>query len=147
VMIGNGGLFEPAVKCLREARLGEVSWLPGSRDDIPEQLQSMDIFVLCSLREGISNTVLEAMASGLPVIASRTGGNPELIADGINGMLVPPGDRSALASAIGIYLRDPDRRMSHGKESRRRAVDLFSIDSMVDKYRHLYESALGVQTV
>lgn len=145
VMIGDGELYEPALTRLREAGLDGAAWLPGSRDDIPEQLRSMDIFVLGSLREGISNTVLEAMASGLPVVASRTGGNPELIVDGINGMLVPPGDRSALASAIAAYLRDPRIRDSHGRESRVRAESRFSVKTMVENYRRLYESAQGLQ--
>ena len=145
VMIGDGELHEQAVNQLRHAGMEGLALLPGSRDDIPEQLRMMDVFVLGSLREGISNTVLEAMASGLPVIASDTGGNPELIEDGINGALVEPGDRDALAEAIAAYLRDPERRTRHGRASRDRVVSLFSIQTMVDNYRQLYESALGMQ--
>jgi sugar transferase (PEP-CTERM/EpsH1 system associated) len=145
VMIGDGELYEPALQRLREAGLEEAAWLPGSRDDIPELLRSMDVFVLGSLREGISNTVLEAMASGLPVIASKTGGNPELVEEGVSGILVPPGDRNALASAICTYLQEPEIRESHGRESRHRAVALFSINTMVDNYRRLYERALGLR--
>jgi sugar transferase (PEP-CTERM/EpsH1 system associated) len=145
VMIGDGELHEQAVARLRQAGREQASWLPGSRDDIPEQLRAMDVFVLGSLREGISNTVLEAMASGLPVIASDTGGNRELIEDGVNGALVRPGDRDALARAISTYLREPDRRVRHGRASRDRAVSLFSIQTMVNYYRQLYQSALGTQ--
>jgi glycosyltransferase involved in cell wall biosynthesis len=145
VMIGDGELHEQAVARLRQAGRDQASWLPGSRDDIPEQLRAMDVFVLGSLREGISNTVLEAMASGLPVIASDTGGNRELIEDGVNGALVRPGDRDALARAISTYLREPDLRVRHGRASRDRAVSLFSIQTMVDYYRQLYQSALGTQ--
>jgi sugar transferase (PEP-CTERM/EpsH1 system associated) len=145
VMIGDGELHEQAVTRLREGGLEQAVWLPGSRDDVAEQLRLMDIFVLGSLREGISNTVLEAMASGLPVVASDTGGNPELVEDGVNGALVAPGDRAALANAITQYVRDPDRRIRHGRASRDRVVSLFSIKTMVDNYRLLYESARGMQ--
>ena len=145
LMIGDGELHADAVARLRDAGLLEVSSLPGSRDDIPEQLRLMDVFVLGSLREGISNTVLEAMSSGLPVIASDTGGNPELIEDEVNGTLVPPGDRDALARAITAYIQDPDRRARHGKASRDRVISLFSITTMVNSYRQLYQSALGNQ--
>ncbi len=145
LMIGGGELHENAVASLRDAGLLHVSSLPGSRDDIPQQLRSMDIFVLGSLREGISNTVLEAMASGLPVIASDTGGNPELIEDEVNGVLVPPGDRAALAAAVTQYIRDPDRRARHGSASRDRVVSLFSIATMVDRYRQLYQGLLVSQ--
>ena len=119
--------------------------MPGSRDDVPEQLRKMDVFVLVSLREGISNTILEAMASGLPVIASDTGGNPELIEEGTNGQLVPPGDTQGLAEAIRGYVADPERRVRHGLASRDRVISLFSIERMIDNYRALYLNALGMQ--
>ena len=143
-MIGDGELHQQAIAMLRDAGLAEAAWLPGSRDDIPELLQSMDIFVLGSLREGISNTVLEAMATGLPVIASDTGGNGELIAAGVNGALVPPGDSQALADALDVYLKDPERRRQHGRASRDRAVSRFSLETMVENYRMLYQSAYQV---
>jgi glycosyltransferase involved in cell wall biosynthesis len=144
-MIGDGELLGSAKARLRESRMDEVACLPGSCDDIPDQLRNMDVFVLGSLREGISNTILEAMASGLPVIASDTGGNPELIEAGANGELVPPGDRRALAQAIRDYLQDPERRARHGLGSRDRVMSFFSIERMVDNYRALYLNALGMQ--
>jgi sugar transferase (PEP-CTERM/EpsH1 system associated) len=140
-MIGDGELYECAVTRLREANLEPLAWLPGSRDDIPRLLRTMDIFVLGSLKEGISNTILEAMASGLPVVACDTGGNGELIEDGVNGVLVPPNDSGALANAIAGYLEDPERRRRHASASRDRVVSRFSITVMVDNYRSLYESA------
>ncbi len=143
LMIGDGELHEDAVTSLRDAGLLHVSSLPGSRDDIPQQLRTMDIFVLGSLREGISNTLLEAMASGLPVIACDTGGNSELIENDFNGVLVSPGNRAELAYAIAEYLRNPDLRVRHGTASRDRVVSLFSITSMVNNYRLLYEELLG----
>jgi sugar transferase (PEP-CTERM/EpsH1 system associated) len=144
-MIGDGELHGAAVQKLQDAGLEAEAWLPGSRDDIPDQLRDMDIFVLGSLREGISNTVLEAMSSGLPVIASNTGGNPELIEDGKTGALVTPGDRQALADAIAAYVADPDRRIRHGRAARERVLSLFSIRTMVSAYELLYMRALGLR--
>ena len=144
VMIGDGELHEAAVHKLEKAGLGEHAWLPGSRDDIAEQMRSMNLFVLGSLREGISNTILEAMASGLPVIAGDTGGNPELVEDGVNGTLVPTGDWKSLANAICDYCQDEDMRTRHGLASRDRVLSLFSIEMMVRNYRRLYENALGL---
>jgi len=143
IVIGDGELHQQAIQRLAEAGLEDSSWLPGSREDIPQQLRLMDIFVLGSLREGISNTILEAMACGLPIVASDTGGNRELIEDGVNGRLVPPGDQKALANAIRGYVQDAERRMRHGSASRDRVLSLFSINTMVDKYQALYNCALG----
>jgi glycosyltransferase involved in cell wall biosynthesis len=98
----------------------------------------MDLFVLPSIAEGISNTILEAMATGLPVIATRVGGNPELVEDGITGALVPARDRAALAGVLAAYLRDPGRRAAHGAAGRRRATDRFDLGRMATEYRQLY---------
>ena len=80
------------------------------------------------------------MASGLPVVATRTGGNPELVEDGVTGRLVPVGDRSALAGALAGYLADPHLRQLHGKVGRQRAIDEFSLDRMASRYRELYRA-------
>jgi sugar transferase (PEP-CTERM/EpsH1 system associated) len=141
VMIGDGELHAAATARIDQAGASAVAWLPGSRDDIPEQLRAMDVFVLGSLREGISNTVLEAMASGLPVVATATGGNLELVSPDA-GALVPPGDRSALAAAIAAYAGDADLRARHGRKARERAVSQYSIAAMVASYRKLYRGAL-----
>ena len=89
VMVGDGELRQPTIKLLAAAGLDAISWLPGAREDAAEYLRALDIFVLPSLAEGISNTILEAMASGLPVIATDVGGNSELVIDGETGHLVP----------------------------------------------------------
>jgi sugar transferase (PEP-CTERM/EpsH1 system associated) len=141
VLVGEG----PAAGALRDRAErpdldGRVHFL-GRRDDIPLVLRGLDVFALPSLNEGISNTVLEAMASGLPIVATRTGGNPELIEDGVTGRLVPVGDAAALAQALGTYARDPLLRTLHGKAARERAVEEFGLDRMVDRYRRLYLEA------
>lgn len=138
VMIGDGELRAAALARLDEAGCAGAAWLPGSRDDVAALMRDVDIFVLGSLREGISNTVLEAMASGLPVIATETGGNPELVQAGETGLLVPPASPAALADAIEKYALDADLRLRHGKLARERAVTEFSIAAMLARYRELY---------
>ena len=145
VMIGDGDLLESARSRLREAGLNKISWLPGSRDDIPEILRSLDLFVLGSMREGISNTILEAMATGLPVIATRTGGNVELVTPGETGELVAAQDPTALARGIGIYVRDGTLRLYHGRAARERVESRFSLGGMIDNYRAVYEGALTLR--
>ena len=139
--VGDGALRSAALERLDAAGLADRALLPGSRDDIPALLACMDMFVLASQREGISNTLLEAMASGLPTIATATGGNLELVADRETGMLVPVGDSRALADAILHYLDDPEMRLAHARQARRRAENLFSLDNMVTRYAELYDSA------
>ena len=129
---------------LDAAGLRDRAWLPGERDDIPEILRGLDCFVLPSLAEGISNTILEAMASGLPIVATRVGGNAELVEDGLTGRLVPAanpdvdggGDRRATSRT-----RRPRVGM-HGRP-RLAAVRNFSLDRMVAEYRSLYDGLLA----
>lgn len=127
------------------ARLGisdRVRFL-GERLDVPLVLAAMDLFVLPSIAEGMSNTLLEAMASSLPVVATRVGGNSELIEEGINGRLVPSGDPGALAAAIGSYLDDSHLRALHGKASRDRVAGSFSLERMSEAYVNLYSRLLA----
>jgi sugar transferase (PEP-CTERM/EpsH1 system associated) len=144
LMVGDGELYDAAARRLREAGLEHEAWLAGSRDDVAELLRRMDVFVLGSLREGISNTILEAMATGLPIIATATatGGSRELIVDTVTGKLVPPGDSQALADAIQAYVADAAKRERHGRKARDSARQAFSISAMVDKYLRLYTDAL-----
>lgn len=143
VMVGNGS-ERPAVEAtLRDAGLERQVWLPGSRDDVPELLAGLDVFVLPSLFEGISNTILEAMACGLPVVATRTGGNPELVVDGETGQLVPPAAPDVLADALAVYLRAPDLARRHGAAARAWVLDRFSLDAMVASYAAAYRRLLG----
>jgi sugar transferase (PEP-CTERM/EpsH1 system associated) len=139
-MAGDGPMYADALQLLRDAQMEGVAWLPGSRDDVPQILAELDVFVLGSLREGISNTVLESMASGLPVIATATGGNLELVQDGVNGHLVPPGDSAAMAQALLAYAVDPALRERHGRESRARAEREYSLRRMLSDYESLYRN-------
>jgi sugar transferase (PEP-CTERM/EpsH1 system associated) len=138
-LIGDGPLRTDALELLDSAKLAEKAWLPGERNDIPEILRSLDIFVLPSKAEGISNTILEAMASGLPVIATRVGGNPELVLDGQTGCLVEKEDVEGLSLAMRDLVADNEKRRQLGEASLRRVLAEFSIDSMVDRYRQVYD--------
>jgi sugar transferase (PEP-CTERM/EpsH1 system associated) len=110
----------------------------GVRHDVAAVLPSFDVFVLPSIAEGISNTILEAMAAGLPVIATRVGGNPELVVDGETGRLVPREDPERLAAAIAGYVVDAALRSRHGDQARRRTLEQFSLAAMRDAYARLY---------
>jgi sugar transferase (PEP-CTERM/EpsH1 system associated) len=143
VMIGDGPLRREALDVLGSAGLADHAWLPGARDDVADMLRCMDIFVLPSRAEGISNTILEAMASALPVVATRVGGNSELIAEGETGTLVPAADPVALADAIEVYLIDSALRQRRGRAGRERVEQGFSIDEMVNKYVQVYDRILG----
>ena len=142
VMIGDGALMEPVITLLDQAGVRELAWLPGERDDVSLLLQTMDVFVLSSLIEGISNTILEAMASGLPVVATNVGGNSEIVDEDVTGLLVPRGDPLSLAAAIRRYIEDPEMRQRHGALARRRAEEEFSINKMVLRYQNLYDELL-----
>ena len=115
----------------------ETSFL-GDRSDVPRILRATDAFALTSLNEGISNTILEAMASGLPVVATRVGGNPELVQHDVTGVLVEPGDDAAIAGALLEYAGNGSRAEAHGQAGRSRAVREFGIPAMVAAYENVY---------
>jgi len=138
VVVGDGPCRDELIALSASLGLAGHVHLLGERHDIPRILQALDTFVLPSIAEGISNTLLEAMASGLPVVATRVGGNPELVDDGVSGILVPPRDQEALAEAVGAYLRDPGLRALHGASARQRTVACFSLERMTSSYLALY---------
>jgi len=110
----------------------------GERGDVPRLLRAMDVFVLPSRAEGMSNTLLEAMASGLPIVATRVGGNSEIVADGVTGFLVERDRPEALAGAIREYLKKPKMRQEPGSLSRERAVRMFALEGMRAAYADVY---------
>jgi len=105
---------------------------------VPELLNAMDVFVLTSICEGMSNTVLEAMASGLPAVVTRAGGNPELVEEGRSGWLFPPRDTEALERHLLRMIDDGELRQRVGEAARARACEHFSLEGMVQRYRDLY---------
>jgi sugar transferase (PEP-CTERM/EpsH1 system associated) len=142
VIVGDGPLLPEVEQLLAAAGLRDCAWLPGGRADIPDILRGLDCFVLPSLAEGISNTILEAMACGVPVIATRVGGNPELIEDRMTGRLVPATDPDAIAAAALGYLDDPATARRHARAARTAVVQRFSLDRMVKDYLALYDELL-----
>jgi len=143
VIVGDGPVRSNLSRLGEELGLdSSLIWL-GERNDIPELLRSFDIFVQTSIFEGMSNTILEAMASSLPIIATDTGGNPEVVSNGENGILVPVGGVTELSVALQKYLSDPVLRYKHGSNSRRRAIDCFDLSLMAARYAELYENLAG----
>jgi glycosyltransferase involved in cell wall biosynthesis len=140
LMVGDGPQRGDVEAVLSEAGVRDLAWLPGERSDIPAIMRGLDCFVLPSLAEGISNTVLEAMASGVPVVATRVGGNPELVDDESTGRLVPSESDDALTAAMLRYFDDPATARRHGGAARSAVVRRFSLDRMVQDYRALYDS-------
>jgi sugar transferase (PEP-CTERM/EpsH1 system associated) len=104
---------------------------------VADLLNSLDVFVLPSISEGMSNTILEAMATGLPVVVSRAGGNPELVEEGSGG-LFDPRDVEALAGHLSRLVDNKNLRREYGRAARQRAVDKFSLSGMVQQYRNIY---------
>ncbi|WP_417067450.1 TIGR03088 family PEP-CTERM/XrtA system glycosyltransferase [Niveibacterium terrae] len=138
VLVGEGAMRTEIEETIREEGVGDAVWLAGERADVPQVMRGFDLFALPSLAEGISNTVLEAMACGLPVVATAVGGNPELVEDGVSGALVPASDTQALASALAGYASAPELRREQGRAGRRRIEAGFSLAAMVDRYEALY---------
>jgi sugar transferase (PEP-CTERM/EpsH1 system associated) len=142
VMIGDGPLRAQCLSLLEQAGVAHLAWLPGERKNINVILRGLDCFVLPSLAEGISNTILEAMASGLPVIATTVGGNADLVSHVLTGELVAAGDVHALAQSLVRLACDPALAARMGCAGRREVLARFGIDAMVTAYQRLYESQL-----
>jgi sugar transferase (PEP-CTERM/EpsH1 system associated) len=116
----------------------------GASDTVTSLMRAMDAFVLPSICEGMSNTILEAMACGVPVVATRMGGNPELVKDGRSGFLFAPRDVNQLSALLLRMIENERERLALGEGARLRAVESFSIATMVDQYRELYRN-LGLR--
>jgi L-malate glycosyltransferase len=114
----------------------------GERTDVPQLLQEVDLSVLPSLSEGFSNSLMEAMAAGLPVVATNVGGNPEIVQDGVTGILVPARDSKALGDAILAILKSPQLSRQLGNAGRERVAKHFSLESTVRQTENLYLSLI-----
>lgn len=141
-LVGDGSRREAISAYLRGRGLLPLVELAGERADVPEQMQRFSVFVLPSRAEGISNTILEAMASGLPVVATAVGGNGELVAEGETGSLVPAQDPDRMAEALLCYASDAALRQTQGAAGRRRVEHGFSLDGMVARYTAMYDQLL-----
>ena len=146
VIAGDGPLRSKVVEFARRLDIAERVTLTGFRSDIPELLRASDIFVLSSRWEGLPTVVIEAMMASLPVVATRVGGLPELVEEGVSGLLVPPGSPAALHGALARLVADPAQRQAMGKAGRDRALRLFSLSRMVRETDWLYAELLGYRS-
>ncbi|MDA1000287.1 MAG: glycosyltransferase family 4 protein [bacterium] len=137
ILVGDGELRAHCEALARELGIAENTFFPGWQNAAVRYLEAMDIFVLPSLNEGMSRAVVEAMAAGVAVIASRVGGVPELIEEERNGLLVPPADPVALAGAMERLLADRELRERMGCEGLRQTSE-YSVEKMIDRIEALY---------
>lgn len=143
VLVGDGPA-RPRLEALARAEgIDRLTIFMGERRDVSELMEGFDLFVQPSLWEGFGVTVLEAMAAGLPVVASRVGGIPEIVRDGETGSLVPPGDDLALAEACHRLLGEPELASRMGAAGRARLLESFHIDRLVEETATLYRDLLA----
>ena len=145
VIAGTGPMEDQLKAKIRELKLEPYVKMPGFVSDVPAFLAGLDIYVLSSDYEGIALALVEATASGLPVVATSVGGVPEVIVDGFNGLLVPPRQPKALAQAIVRLLVDPDLARRMGDAGRKRAEELFDAKVMAEKTVKVYEEVVALR--
>ncbi|MBI5469514.1 MAG: glycosyltransferase [Deltaproteobacteria bacterium] len=140
LIIGDGPLRGELTELVSRLGLEKNIRLLGTRGDVERLLSIFDVFVLSSLSEGLPLTLLEAMASGRPIIATGVGGIPEVIENGVDGIIVPPGNTESLAKAITGLLNDRDRALKMGVMAKRKFDLRFSLDGMIRRYEEIYAS-------
>jgi glycosyltransferase involved in cell wall biosynthesis len=138
LIVGDGPTRKRIEDLVRDRKIGDRVKLLGFRDDVPDLLRISDCFVLSSRSEGLSYSIVEAMASGLPLVVTNVGGNLELVTDTECGYLVPPNDPAALAQKLQILIDNDVQRKEFGRQALKIAQDKFSVTVMVDKYIKKY---------
>ena len=147
VMLGEGELRPQLEQQVKQLRLEHHVVMPGFRSDVLALLKGVDIFVLSSETEGLGTSLLDAMAAGKPCVGTRVGGIPEVIDDGVTGVLVAPHDPPALAAALVKLLKDPTLRERMGEAALVRVAEQFSVERMVDRTVKAYETACAGGTL
>ena len=142
VLVGEGGLQEQLESQAEDLGVSRQVHFLGLRTDIPDVLGATDVFVLSSAWEGNPLSMMEAMAAGLPIVSTAVGGVPDLIANGREGFLVPPGDVKGFSGAMTFLLRDRETRRSMGTAAAQRAKENFDVSKMVRAYEQLYENLI-----
>lgn len=143
IIVGEGPERRALEEVVRRRGLADSVRLVGQREDVPQWLGIADVFVQPSLMEGMCNALLEAMAVGLPVVATRVGGNPEIVEHGVSGLLVAPADPNALGAAMISYGADDLARVTHGAAGRERAEQHYPLAKMLAGYTEVYDGALA----
>lgn len=149
VIVGDGPLRGQVQSLLEASGVADLAWLPGERSDVAHILRGLNVFALPSLSEGISNSILEAMATGLPVVATDVGGNADLVVKGETGHIVAAANPHAMALRLVQLALNPMRAHAMGQAGRERAQNIFSLQAMVHAYQAVYDRQLhrvrGVQ--
>jgi glycosyltransferase involved in cell wall biosynthesis len=140
LLVGDGPLRPQYEQMASELGVLRKVHFLGRRSDVPMIITNLDVSVLPSTSEGLSNVILESMAAGKPVIATNVGGNREIVQDGVTGYLVTPADSRALADRMLTLLQNPDRAKTFGLEGRKVVEEKFTVEAMVKKYEKLYMS-------
>jgi glycosyltransferase involved in cell wall biosynthesis len=143
VILGEGELRDALERQIRDHRLEKHVLLPGFRTDVLGCIKGFDVFAMSSVTEGLGTSLLDAMACARPIVATRAGGIPEIVEDGVNGTLVPTHDHVALARAIVALLRDEARRKKMGAEGLARVRARFTVDRMVAETARAYARVAG----
>jgi glycosyltransferase involved in cell wall biosynthesis len=142
VLVGDGEMRGEVEARIREQGIGERVTLLGWRRDVPELMRSFDILLHTSLWEGLPRVFPEAMATGLPIVATRVDGAPEAVEEGVNGYLFEPGDTDGMAAALESLVSQPERRRRLGQAGLGRVAE-WDIDGMVRAQEDLYDHLLG----
>jgi glycosyltransferase involved in cell wall biosynthesis len=142
-LVGGGPMRDPLERQAADLAIDGAIRFLGHRDDVPEVLAGSDLFALPSRSEAFPNGVIEAMAAGLPIVASDVGGIPEVVSREVNGLLVPVGDAMALAAALLALLNDPSRAAQMGMAARQAIERGYSFDRMVATFEQLYLAGRG----
>lgn len=143
VLVGEGPLADELAALAEELGITDRLVFTGLRRDVGRVLDAADIGVLPSLHEAVPISIIEEMAAGLPIVATDVGGLPDTVADGEQGVIVPPGDVEALAAGIGRLVADDELRRAMGKRGRQRAESEYSIENTARAYERMIESVLA----
>jgi len=143
VILGEGELREHLERQVRDHRLEKHVLLPGFRTDVLGCIKGFDLFVMSSITEGLGTSLLDAMACRRPIVATRAGGIPEIVEDGVNGLLVPPRDARALAAAIVRALEDEAVRAKMGAAGFARVSERFTVERMIEGTAAVYARVAG----
>jgi glycosyltransferase involved in cell wall biosynthesis len=143
IILGEGELREHLEKQVRDHHLEKHVLLPGFRTDVLGCIKGFDLFVMSSVTEGLGTSLLDAMACRRPIVATTAGGIPEIVQDGVTGLLAPPRDSASLAAAIVRALKDPALRVRMGDAGFARVADRFTVERMVAATASVYERVGG----